>query len=215
MERSEAVQFTAMIDVASHYAIVAPLRLEPDILAFSYPLDGEIWIATIISVPLYILVMCLADYLFHPCGVITYVNVKANIGFVIRNTLTEHMNRLPDCRLYKKVFIFFWAMPISVVVMAYAGNLTAMITRDPIQYEHVVLKNGFCSGCHQYVCHRKQTNFELAFATFRPNRRCIEFGPIRPKVLMTPDNADQMLAQDEIKWAVWEKSLFAKVAKGA
>ena len=48
MERSEAVQFTAMIDVASHYAIVAPLRLEPDILAFSYPLDGEIWIATII-----------------------------------------------------------------------------------------------------------------------------------------------------------------------
>ena len=95
------------------------------------------------SVPLYILVMCLADYLFHPCGVITYVNVKANIGFVIRNTLTEHMNRLPDCRLYKKVFIFFWAMPISVVVMAYAGNLTAMITRDHIQYKHIVL---FCSG---------------------------------------------------------------------
>ena len=133
VERSEAVQFTAMIDVASHYAIVAPLRLEPDILAFSYPLDGEIWIATIISVPLYILVMCLADYLFHPCGVITYANVKANIGFVIRNTLTEHMNRLPAARLYKKVFIFFWAMPISVVVMAYSGNLTAMITRDPIQ----------------------------------------------------------------------------------
>ena len=32
---------------------------------------------------------------------------------------------------------------------------------------------------------------------------------------MTPDNAEQMLRQEEIKWAVWEKSLFAKVAKGA
>ena len=117
-----------MIDVASHYAIVAPLRLEPDILAFAYPLTSEVWIATIISVPLYILVMCVADYFF--CGVVDW---ETNIGFVLRNTLTEHIDRLPDRRLYQRVLIFFWALPIMIIVEAYAGNLTAMITRDPIQ----------------------------------------------------------------------------------
>ena len=40
----------------------------------------------------------------------------------------------------------------------------------------------------------------------------IELGP-RPKVLMTPDNAEQMLRQEEIKWAAWDGSLFTRVAK--
>ena len=158
VSRSEAVQFTSMIDVASHYAIVAPLRLEADILAFAYPLTSEVWIATIISVPLYILVMCVADYFF--CGVVDW---ETNIGFVLRNTLTEHIDSLPDRRLYQKVLVLFWALPIMIIVFAYAGNLTAMITR--------------------------------------------------PKVLMTPDNAEQMLRQEEIRWAAWDGSLFTKVAK--
>ena len=153
--RSEAVQFTSMIDVSSHYAIVVPLRLEPDILAFAHPLTSGVWIATIISVPLYILVMCVADYLF--CG---RVDLMTTIGFVLRCTLTEHIDRLPDKRLYQKLLIIFWAVPMMILVFAYAENLTAMI--------------------------------------------------VRPKVLFEPDNAEQMLRQEEIKWAAWDGSLFTK-----
>ena len=35
----------------------------------------------------------------------------------------------------------------------------------------------------------------------------------RPKVLMTPDNAEEMLVQEEIKWAAWDGSLFTKEAR--
>ena len=126
-----------MIDVASHYAIVAPLRLEPDMLAFAYPLTSEVWIATIISIPIYIIAMCMADYFF--CGVVDW---ETNIGFVLRNTLTEHIeqSKVPDRRLYQKVLIVFWALPLGIIVWAYSGNLTAMITRQPIQSKRAGVK---------------------------------------------------------------------------
>ena len=129
LSRSKSVLFTSMIDVASYYTIVLPLQLEPDILSFGRPLSSAVWVAAIISVPVYVLVMSASDHFF--CGV---VNWEANIGFVLRNTLSEHSDRLPDRRLYQKVLVFFWAWHVVIIVQCYAGNLTSMITSPKVRF---------------------------------------------------------------------------------
>ena len=112
--------------------LVVPLLLESDIWAISDPLADEVWYASIISVPLYLLAMGLADYVFFQ-----KMNWRALSGFVLRNVFTEH-SQLPRCkRVYQKVLIIFWVAPIYVLAQSYAGNLTAMLTApglpDPIK----------------------------------------------------------------------------------
>ena len=95
---------------------------------FKDPLSFYVWLCSILCVPVYLLAMGLADYLFNG-----YADWGAVTGFVIRNALSEQNYTPRDKRVYQKILIFIWASSMMVLVQSYAGNLTAMLTRPKLQ----------------------------------------------------------------------------------
>ena len=128
-----SVDFSSVVSGES-YNIVIPLRIENDIWSVFTPFDFEVWIFFLASVPIFILSLGLADYLAG--GTIKW---DSWIGFVLRNILSETTHKMPDKMNYQKFFIFIWISSSFVLVMAYAGNLTAMITKPKIvrQFEEL------------------------------------------------------------------------------
>ena len=59
--QSQYVDFSTLITSAA-YTIVTPLKLENDIWAFVKPFDYWVWINLFISVPCFILILGIADY---------------------------------------------------------------------------------------------------------------------------------------------------------
>ena len=95
--------------------------------SFVKPLDSEIWIWWIISIPIFILVMALAEYVTNG-----HIDWDTSVGFVVRTVFMEHMETMPDRKFYEKILFFVWTWSSFVIVMSFAGNLTAMITRPTL-----------------------------------------------------------------------------------
>ena len=118
---------------------------------FIDPLTHEVWIGFIISIPLYLLAMGLADYLYGRS-----VDLGALTGFVIRNALSEQNSRLPShTKAYQKILLMIWVWSMIVLVQAYAGNLTAMLAKpnfhDPITtFEDLLTQNEMSWAIGQY-----------------------------------------------------------------
>ena len=92
------------------------------------PFSWVVWCLAIICVPLYVVIMGLADYAFSG-----YADWEALIGFVLRIALSENDSNLPEHKWkYQKIFLIFWISPVFILVVAYAGNLTAMLTRPTL-----------------------------------------------------------------------------------
>ena len=121
-----SVDFSSVVSGES-YSILVPLKIENDVWSFVNPFNYEVWIFSLSSVPIFILAMGLADYLAR--GAIKW---DTWIGFVLRNILSETAHKMPDKRNSDKLLIFIWIFSSFVLVMAYAGNLTAMITRPKL-----------------------------------------------------------------------------------
>ena len=79
----KSVDLTAPVGIISAGRLVVALLLDSDIWAISDPLADEVWYASIISVPLYLLAMGLADYVFF-----RKVNWRALSGFALRNVFS-------------------------------------------------------------------------------------------------------------------------------
>ena len=118
----ESVDFTTPME-AGFFTIVIPLVLKSDIWAISQPLANEVWYASIICVPIYLLVMGLADYAFF--GMVKW---KQLAGFVLRNVFSEHAEMPLIKKAYQKILVITWVASIFLLVQCYAGNLTAMLT---------------------------------------------------------------------------------------
>ena len=116
------MDFTAPAE-AGFNTIVIPLVMESDIWAISHPLAKEVWYAWIICVPLYLLVMVSADYIFF--GMAKWKQLS---GFVLRNVFSEHAEMPPIKKAYQNILIITWVGAIFLLVQCYAGNLTAMLT---------------------------------------------------------------------------------------
>ena len=128
-----SVDFSSGVSEES-YNIVVPLRIENDIWSFANPFNFEVWIFSLFSIPTIILTLGLAEYLTS--GTISW---DKWIGFVLRNVLSETSSQMPDRKDHQKFLIFIWTFSCFVLVMAYAGNLTAMITRPKMvmQFEEL------------------------------------------------------------------------------
>merc|ERR1712117_976586 len=50
------------------------------------------------------------------------------VGFVLRNILSENMSKIPDKYNHQKILTCIWMLGSFILVMCYAGNLTAMIS---------------------------------------------------------------------------------------
>ena len=103
--------------------IVIPLVLESDLWAMSHPLAKEVWYVLIICVPIYLLVMGLADYAFF--GMVKWKQLS---GFIIRNVFSEQAEMPLIKSAYQKILVITWVASVFLLVQCYAGNLTAMLT---------------------------------------------------------------------------------------
>ena len=106
-----------------HSTIVVPLLLETDIWSIAYPLSDDVWYALIISMPVFLGVMALADYVY-----LRKINWTALFGFVMRNVLSEYSEMPYNKRANQKILIIVWVASIFVLVRSFSGNLTAMLT---------------------------------------------------------------------------------------
>ena len=112
------------------YNILIPLKTENNIWSFLYPFEDEIWICLMISVPIFILAMGSAEYIGNDKHSVHWATL---IGFVLRNVLSETTGKLPDKRLHQNILVFAWVWSCFVLVMSFAGNLTALITRPTLE----------------------------------------------------------------------------------
>ena len=119
--RSQSVDFSSMVSVGS-YDIILPLRAENDVWSFIKPFSVELWIFSLGSIPIIMLAMALADYLRR-----VETEWATLVGFVLRNILSENMGKMPEKYNHQKFLTCIWMLTSFVLVMAYAGNLTAMI----------------------------------------------------------------------------------------
>ena len=120
------MDFSSII-ATGYRSVIIPVQTENNMWSFLEPLEFEIWILCIISIPIFIIVMAMAD--FVASGHIDWDN---SVGFVIRTVFMEHMETMPYRKFYQKILFFVWTWSCFVIVMSFAGNLTAMITRPTL-----------------------------------------------------------------------------------
>ena len=104
-EDAKSVDFSAAI-IMEMYNIIIPLTIENDIWSFLYPFEDEVWICFLLSVPIFIIAMGLAEYITNEEHSVPWATL---IGFVLRNVLSENTGKLPDKRLYQKIMVYAWA----------------------------------------------------------------------------------------------------------
>ena len=118
----KSVEYTAPFHVG-YTTIVVPLLLETEIWSIAHPLSDHVWYVSILSIPAFLAVMALADFIYF--GRIEWISL---LGFVIRNAFSEHSDLPDNKRTYQKILIIVWLASIFVIVQSYAGNLTAILT---------------------------------------------------------------------------------------
>ena len=112
----------------NYYSIVFPLKLGSKKWFFIEPFSFRVWLCFMICLPIYLLAMGMADYLFNG-----YADLGELSSFIVRNALSEQNYALPNKQEYKRLLIVIWAWSMLVLVQSYAGNLTAMLARPKLQ----------------------------------------------------------------------------------
>ena len=138
----QGVDFTNPV-IVDHWGLVIPLRIQTDLFKILNPFQHEVWALIIISIPIYILAMAMADYLYFG-----HVNWESLIGFVGRTALHTDIKDKKGQRLYQKLFIITWTGAFLILYHAYAGTLTAILAipsfRRPIlDVEDLITQNEF------------------------------------------------------------------------
>ena len=120
---------------------------------FIDPFSHEVWIGFIISIPVYLLTMGMADYLYGRSA-----DLGAVTSFIIRNALWEHNSRLPShTKAYQKILLMTWIWSMFILLQAYAGNLKAMFANPNLQgppirtFEDLLTQNKIPWAIGQYT----------------------------------------------------------------
>ena len=110
-------------------AVIIPLETGLNMWYFTDPFTNTVWILLVISLPLYIIAMGLAHYSYS--GSADWDTLS---GFVLRNALSEQTGTIPDqSKTYHKILIITWVGFTLILVYAYAGSLTAMLSKPILQ----------------------------------------------------------------------------------
>ena len=128
LNRAKAVDFSRGFGYG-FTAMVIPLETKRNMWYMTGPFTNTVWFLIFTSIPLYIIAMAVAYYLYS--GSVDWCTL---FGFVIRNVLSEQNSRIPDeDYAYQKVLIITWLGFTLVLVYGYAGNLTAMFSKPKLQ----------------------------------------------------------------------------------
>ena len=109
------------------------MRKSYNLLAILNAFQLDVWLVLLLTIPTYITVMVMANW-FH----LRQMKWEMFASFVIRTTVMESRcdwagKRLPTTRINQKLLILFWSLPLFVLVTAYTGNMTALITNPSLQ----------------------------------------------------------------------------------
>ena len=100
-----------------YYSIVMPLQLKNDMGLIIRPFTTEVWICSLIVIPIFIASMGLANYSFD--GSVMWDTVS---GFALRIVLVEPADKLYVKCNYQKIFTIVWIWSFFVLAKSYAGE---------------------------------------------------------------------------------------------
>ena len=129
VDRAKAVDFSSPV-LHSYYTIVVPLQHKSKMWYFATPFAYHVWLFIIISIPTYIAIMGLAEYMYT--GLADWDKI---CGFVLRNAFSEQnsISIINHIQVYQKILITVWLWSVLVLVQAYAGSLTAILAKPIFQ----------------------------------------------------------------------------------
>ena len=100
-----------------YYSIVMPLQLKNDIELIIRPFATEVWICSLTVIPIFIVSMGLANYLFY--GIVRWDTVS---GFALRIVFVESADKLNVKCIYQKIYTIVWIWSFFVLAKSYAGE---------------------------------------------------------------------------------------------
>ena len=126
---SQSIEFSTPLYV-DHFSGIVPVKPMDDLWSFVRPLDSEVWIVFLITIPAFILAMVLSNYIFF-----NETNWGPLIEFVIREAMVEHLpiTKYRFKRTFQATFAIIWIWAMFFLTSPYSGNLMAMITRPSFQ----------------------------------------------------------------------------------
>ena len=122
---SKAVEYSSYL-IMCHHTIVVPVRPRDNLWSFLHPLTYQVWAGILLSVPIFILAMGLANRVFYKD--IDWATVS---NFVLRVTMGDE-GPIESYKLimnYQKLMAVVWMWAVFIFTQSYAGNLTSMLTR--------------------------------------------------------------------------------------
>ena len=113
--RSRSVDFSPI--TTEYYSIVMPLQLTNDFGLIIRPFATEVWICSLLSIPIIIVAMGLANYIFH--GSVSWGRVSA---FAFRIVLEKQAETLYEKYTYQKIFTIVWIWSCFILAQSYSGE---------------------------------------------------------------------------------------------
>ena len=104
-----------------YHSILVPLKFFSQPLSFLYPLDPLVWMATLISIPVFMLAFGFLDMSFYRTPKIHWSSI---IEFVLRTAMHDPSaaEKLKDLRSYKKMLIITCIFVFFIITTSYAGT---------------------------------------------------------------------------------------------
>ena len=94
-----------------------PLQLKNDMGLIIRPFGPEVWIFSLLTIPIFIAAMGLANYIF--LGSVRWDRVS---GFALRIVFVEPAVTLYEKYAYQKLFTLVWIWSFFVLAKSYAGK---------------------------------------------------------------------------------------------
>ena len=94
------------------------INAQVDVWGFVNPFQYEVWICSLMIIPIFLLVMGFADFL-----VFRRVEWDTLTSFVVRNAVHEVCPKTPNERIYHKVFVCIWLWAFLILIPSYAGKI--------------------------------------------------------------------------------------------
>ena len=104
-----------------YHSILVPLKFFSQPLSFLYPLDPLVWMATLISIPVFMLAFGFLEMSFYRTARIDWSSI---IEYVIRTAFHDPSaaEKLKDLRSYKKMLIITCIFVFFIITTSYAGT---------------------------------------------------------------------------------------------
>ena len=116
-DRAQIVDFTLPVYTDQILGLV-PLIIEKDPRVLSKPFDWRVWLVLAVLPPMYLFIITLSEYAFNH-----RVNWWTLIDFTLRPVFMQGVPRLPEAKMYNRIFSINWIMMMYVLGLAYLCKL--------------------------------------------------------------------------------------------